>query len=199
MSNEGIEPDPRDPTYWRERAEQAEAACAELARRLTAQIATTEQAETERALEHDMAVLFQAKYDDARAELTAGHIRIDTLEAIIRGAGEQLGQGDIPLRDGIAQLRTMIRDAQRQQAAVQAELAAGRALATLVRESMPQLAVGEVRAWKAVDAALEQWERFGKEAQPSTTPEQAGEQMQRAMAIVRRVQNWRPGEEEPHA
>lgn len=68
MSDEGIAPDPRDPAFWRERAEQAEAACAELARRLTNQIEAGEQAEALRQIESAWALLLQAKYDAARRE-----------------------------------------------------------------------------------------------------------------------------------
>lgn len=40
------------------------------------------------------------------AQLTELRIYTDTLESIIRGASEQLGQGDVPLTVAIAQLRT---------------------------------------------------------------------------------------------
>jgi len=45
------------------------------------------------------------------AALTELRIYTDTLEAIIGWAGEQLGQGDIPLSEGISRLRTMHFDA----------------------------------------------------------------------------------------
>jgi hypothetical protein len=62
------------------------------------------------AIDETLAPLDAALATDAGAsllaELTQLRIRVDTLEAIIRGAGEQLGQGDIPLAVAIARLRT---------------------------------------------------------------------------------------------
>ncbi len=51
------------------------------------------------------------RLDVAEAEAVALRIRNDTLEAIIRGASEQLGQGDIPLAVAIAQLHVAHADA----------------------------------------------------------------------------------------
>jgi hypothetical protein len=53
----------------------------------------------------------EAEAAELLAELTQLRIRIDTQEAIIRGAGEQLGQGDIPLAVAIARLHTAHLDA----------------------------------------------------------------------------------------
>lgn len=55
--------------------------------------------------------LFHEDMAELLAERTRLRIQVDTLESIIRGASEQLGQGDAPLPVAIARLRTAYMDA----------------------------------------------------------------------------------------
>lgn len=55
------------------------------------------------------------------AERSALRARVDTLESIIQGAGEQLGQGQIPLTMAIARLHVELRTAQRRAEGAQAD------------------------------------------------------------------------------
>jgi hypothetical protein len=50
-------------------------------------------------------------HEDVGPSVAALLARIDTLESIIRGASEQLGQGAVPLTVAIARLRTAHMDA----------------------------------------------------------------------------------------
>lgn len=58
--------------------------------------------------------VFHEDVAELMAELRRLRIDNDTLRAIIQGAGEQLGQGEIPLTVAIAQLHIALKDAQRQ-------------------------------------------------------------------------------------
>jgi hypothetical protein len=87
--------------------------------------------------------LFHEDVAELLAERTALRARLDTLESIIQGAGQQLGQGEIPLPVAIAQLHIACRDAQRR--AEKAEACAAALLAELEAAQ-----VSHVDAWRLV-------------------------------------------------